>query len=242
MPSRGFTLIEIIVVVLVFSIMAVMAYGGLNTVLKTRSAVEASMERTAAMQKAFLRMRADFQNVRNRPARDGFGDEQPPLRAAKEGPLTLVRGGWRNPLLLPRSSMERVSYELDEKILKRASWRTLDQAQDVQPVVLPLLDNIEELRWRFLDDADQWQDIWPPQANVANTAQAAAQPPPKALEITLVTKDWGETRFLFRNGVDKMPASFGAPQVSSDKTPEKDDGGKDADPPATPTPPPDSVE
>ncbi|MGQ0528471.1 MAG: type II secretion system protein, partial [Panacagrimonas sp.] len=35
-PGRGFTLLEIIVVVLVFSVMAAMAYGGLNSVLKTQ--------------------------------------------------------------------------------------------------------------------------------------------------------------------------------------------------------------
>ena len=45
----GFTLIEIIVVLLVFSVMAAMAYGGLNSVLRTRRGIEDSMQRTAEL-------------------------------------------------------------------------------------------------------------------------------------------------------------------------------------------------
>uniref|UniRef100_M4C657 Type II secretion system protein J n=1 Tax=Hyaloperonospora arabidopsidis (strain Emoy2) TaxID=559515 RepID=M4C657_HYAAE len=98
--SRGFTLIEVILVVLIFGIMAAMAYGGLNSVLKTRVSIEASMKRTGRSAKAYMRMRSDFQNYVPRPIRDNFGDVQPSIRGAREQVVELTRGGWRNPLFL----------------------------------------------------------------------------------------------------------------------------------------------
>jgi len=82
--QRGFTLLEVIIVVLIFAIMSAMAYGGLNSVLKTRVAVEASMQRTADLQRAYMRMRSDFQNLAMRPIRDNFGDTQPALLGSKQ--------------------------------------------------------------------------------------------------------------------------------------------------------------
>jgi general secretion pathway protein J len=214
--SHGFTLIEVILVVLIFSIMAAMAYGGLNSVLKTRVAIEASMKRTADLQKAYMRMRSDFQNFVPRPIRDNFGDVQPSIRGAREQVVELTRGGWRNPLFLPRSSMERVTYALDGDKLQRASYRVLDRAQDSEPVRTVLLDKVKELRLRYMDKEREWVDQWP-QQDLQQQSQPAADgsqtqrdtPPPLAIEITLVTADLGELRFLFKPGAEPPPASFG---------------------------------
>lgn len=198
-PSRGFTLLEIIVVVLVFSVMSVMAYGGLRSVLRTRTGIESSMERTAELQRAYMRLRGDFQNLRDRPARDEYGDAQAPLSIDREGHLRLIRGGQRNPLGTSRSSIERIQYTVKDRALRRASWRAIDLPQKSEPVDLVLLANVEEVRWRFLDTANEWQEEWP--ANSQNRGpgtSSASEPPPMAVEIIVVTKDWGETRFLFR--------------------------------------------
>jgi general secretion pathway protein J len=61
---HGFTLIELLVVMVIFSLISLMAYGGLSSVMKTRVAVEASLDRTAQLQKTYQRLREDFQLVR----------------------------------------------------------------------------------------------------------------------------------------------------------------------------------
>ena len=212
--SRGFTLIEVILVVLIFSIMAAMAYGGLNSVLKTRVAIEASMKRTADLQKAYMRMRSDFQNYVPRPIRDNFGDAQPSIRGAREQVIELTRGGWRNPLFLKRGSLERVTYALDGDKLQRASYRVLDRAQDSEPVRTVLLDKVKELRLRYMDQGRGWVDQWPrqdlqqPSPQSADGSQSQRDtPPPLAIEITLVTADLGELRFLFKPGAEPLPAN-----------------------------------
>jgi general secretion pathway protein J len=258
--QRGFTLLEIIVVVLVFSVMAAMAYGGLNSVLRTRNGIEQSMNRTAEFQRTFMRLRTDLQNLRDRPARDRYGDPEPALSYSEDGVLRLIRGGWRSPLDSGRSSMERVSFELVDGALRRASHPVLDLPQQAEPVDLPLLTAIDEVRWRFLDGARQWQDQWPPRAlQTGDRASLAAVPPPIAIELTLVAPDWGELRLLFRTPVSQLAGSggaggesgllttqgllpgrlAGAAQAPAAASPDSADPDADADPandPSTPAP------
>lgn len=235
--QRGFTLLEVILVVLIFAIMAAMAYGGLNSVLKTRTAIERSMQRTADYQKAYMRMRTDFQNLAIRPIRDNFGDVQPALKGGEEIALEMTRGGWRNPLYLKRSSMERVVYALHDHKLERASYRVLDRAQDSEPVRVVLLDGVRELKWRYLDRNREWVTQWPPQTQDQSTSDTRPDdPPPLAVEMTLETEDLGELRFVFAPGAEPVPADLNrfAPPTENEGDEQTDPGPSDGD-----VPPPD---
>lgn len=207
-PSRGFTLLELIVVIAIFGVLSLMAYGGLNSVLKSRARIEQHLDRTAQFQKAYQRLRNDFQQLRNRPVRDSYGDIQPPLRGDRDTRVEFTRAGWRNPQQAPRPSLERVSYRLVEHELRRESWRELDQAQDSKLVSLTLLDGIDEMRLRYLDKSREWIDSWPPLSSTGGTQASATAAPPLAIEITLKTRDWGDIKFLFRAGLDPLPTGF----------------------------------
>src|SRR3546814_9545885 len=89
-------------------------------------------------------MRDDFQQVRNRPIRDNYGDVQPGLLGADDAAVEFTRGGWRNPLSQPRSTLERVGYQLKDNALHRSSWRILDRAQDTAAVDVVLLQDRSE--------------------------------------------------------------------------------------------------
>lgn len=201
--ARGFTLVELIVVLAIFAVFAIMAYAGLDTVLTGRARVAQAFTETTALQKAYVRLRDDFQQLRARPIRDGFGEEQPALLVTLDGTLEFTRGGWRNPLSLPRPGLERIAYRLDEqRRLMRLSWRVLDRAPDSQPVELAVLERVERVDWRFLDASGQWHPRWP-----AMDALGAplADPVPRAVELTLALVDLGEIRLLFsaRNGAPR---------------------------------------
>ena len=194
MRARGFTLLELIVVLAIFSVMSVMAYGGLASVLTARERVLQSFERTTALQKAYVRLRNDLQQLRARPARDGFGQPQPALQVTPEGAVEFTRSGWRNPLGQPRSALERLAYRLDDDgRLLRVSWRALDRAQDAPVSEAVVLEQVEEVRWRFLEGTE-WRDSWPPDGGGGTTALDAA---PRAVELLLILKDLGEVRLLF---------------------------------------------
>lgn len=197
--QRGFTLMELILVIGIFAVMSVMAYGGLNSVLNSRAQIEIALKRTADYQKAWQRLRSDFQQVQIRSTRDEFGVAQAALRADRFGNVEFTRGGWRNPLNGARSTMERARYRLEEKKLLRESWRVLDRAQDSVPVQTVLLDRVTGATWRFLNPNREWQDQWPTDGD---PARAATQAPPLAVELVLTTEDWGELRLLFRTGAE----------------------------------------
>lgn len=207
--QRGFTLLELLVVVAIFGIFALLAYGGLDSVLKTRVDVERVQARLAESQKAYMRLRDDFQQLRVRTIRDALGDPQAALVGSALGVVEFTRGGWSNPLGAPRSALQRVAYQLEDGDLLRLSWRVLDRAQDSEPVRIVLLRQVEDLQWRFLDAQRQWQGYWPVQTLSENGSLPA---PPLAVEITLRTKDMDELKFLFRVGADAVviPADAGA--------------------------------
>ena len=195
MKGRGFTLIELLVALAVFAVLAVMAYGGLNQVLMTRSAVDDQAEALRSLQRCYLVLARDIEGVVPRPVRDELGSERPALASgggAAGALLELTRGGWRNPAGQPRSSLQRVAWRLDEERLVRYQWLVLDRVQDSQPLEQPVIEGVEQAEFRFLDREGQWQGQWPP-PNVQGDAGL-----PRAVEVNLELERWGEIRWLFR--------------------------------------------
>jgi general secretion pathway protein J len=195
MNQRGFTLIELLAALAIFAMFALLAYGGLGSVLKTRAQVDESLARTGEMQRAMFRLQSDIEQVRNRPIRDEYGDDRPAfLVNDDDGVLEFTRGGWRNPRLAARSSFERVAYGVKDKKLYRYNWLTLDRAQDENMVETLVLDKVRSASWRFLGTNQDWVTTWPPAAQVEGQRQAL----PVAVELILDTEDWSEIRYVFR--------------------------------------------
>ena len=219
--QAGFTLLELIVVIGVFSVFAAMAYGGLDRVMLARTRIEQSLKRTDEYQHAYLRLRTDFENAAPRGIRDSDGTVKAVfMYDGYSHRIEFTRGGWSNLLNLPRASLQRVGYFLDDaklenKTLVRRTWPVLDRAPQTESTDTVLLDHVEELKWRFLDKNQVWQDAWPPPGSnlIPSTALSAAVaqaglPPvseaPRAVELTLRTRDWGELRLLFKVGGDVL--------------------------------------
>ncbi len=196
--ASGFTLIELLIALVVFALMAAMAYGGLASVLRTRTAVASALERTAELQKAVFRLQSDLEQVRRRPVRDNYGDAQPDFFLdPNDGRLLFTRGGHDNPLLFPRSTLQRVAYAREDDKLVRYSWDVLDRAQDSAPARIVLAEGIEHLAWRFLDRQHHWSETPLPRDATAGELTPVL---PLAVQLTLDTRDWGRLRLLFLVG------------------------------------------
>jgi general secretion pathway protein J len=199
--KRGFTLLELLVALAVFAIMATAAYSGLRSVLFTRAAVEEENRRLAAVQLAVFRLEQDIEQALPRGIRDEYGEPQPALRGGEllSDALVLTRAGWDNPLGQPRANLQRVAYRLREGRLWRLYWIVLDRGGAMEPRETLLLDQVSEFRVRFLDQSDAWQNDWPPPANSVADDSLPPDPNalPRAVEITLTLEDWGAiTRLL----------------------------------------------
>jgi general secretion pathway protein J len=178
----------------IFSLLAIMSYGGLRTVMEQQVQTEAAAERLSALQKTYLIMQRDIEQFVPRPIRDEFGDVQPALSGGEI--LQITRGGWYNPLNYPRSSLQRVGYAREDRQLVRYVWQVLDRAQDSEPLTEPLLEDVDEMQIRYLAGNNQWLEQWPPLQAVS--VPQASTDLPGAIEVTLEHEYYGPLVWLFQ--------------------------------------------
>jgi len=193
--AAGFTLLELLVALAIFSLIAVMSYSGLKVVLEQQAATEIQADTLAELQKVYLLVQRDIEQVVPRPIRDEYGDILPALVGGDA--LELTRGGWSNPAGRLRSSLQRVGYAFEDGHLVRYSWSVLDRAQDSEPQRQPLVGDIEEMTIRYLAGNNEWEERWPnPLASGDGTVAVMALP--RAVEITLEHERFGPLVWVFR--------------------------------------------
>ena len=195
MRTRGFTLLELLVALAIFSVVAVLAYGGLSTVLDQSALTEERADRLGMLQKTYLILQRDLEQVVPRDIRDEFGDRIGPLTGKPTFQFT--RGGWRNPLDHPRSTLQRVGYLLEDGKLTRYAWSVLDRAQDSKPVEQLLAADITDLQVRYLDAQNRWQEQWPKEQSGADP-EGPSEALPRAVELTLEHEYFGTLVWLFQ--------------------------------------------
>lgn len=192
-PDRqaGFTLLELLVAIAIFGIISALALGGLNAIATQQEIGRNQILRLGDLQRTVRFLTEDFAQLNPRHVRDILGQaNEPPLIAElPDGTLVrLSRGGWRNPVPMPRGTLQRVQYRIDDEVLYREYWPVMDYPLDMEPRQVELIDNIEELQIEYLDDQSEWQVQWPP----LRADQSEAFVYPRAVRITLTLTDWGE--------------------------------------------------
>lgn len=200
--QQGFTLLELLVAITVFTFIAAAAYTGLRSVLFNQAAIEAESKRLAEVQMAFYILTQDIQQAAPRPIKDEYGDSQPALKSddLDDHILQLTRMGWDNPLGQKRPTLQRLAYRLENGRLLRLYWDTLDRSGISEPRQTTLLEGVENVTVRFLDTENTWQTQWPlpetPGGNIpANSPQQATLP--RAVEWQVNLEDWGQITRLF---------------------------------------------
>ncbi len=193
--THGFTLIEIMVAVAVFGMMSVIAWGALGNSLSNVDLLTERMNRLQAIQRTMRFLSSDLMQATPRSVRNEVGDSRLPAMlssAAGNFAIEFTHGGWRNPAGLPRSTLQRTAYRLEDDELIRYHWRVLDRTYANEPVATVLLDNVESLLFLFYTDTGESTDVWPPQGGPATLRMR-----PRAVEILLTLPDEGEvTRLL----------------------------------------------
>lgn len=202
--TRGFTLIEVLIAVAIFALIGIVSAALLGRTLDLRDRTATRADRLEAVQRAIQRLDQDLlQLVPERAIRDGFGDERPPIVLDPEG-FEFTRAGWRNPLDLPRSELQRVAWRLDaDGRLLRRFWSVLDRAQDSEGRDQTVLTEVGSLEIVLLDaQGSQWRR-WPPddaQASLPGASPPGADGDPLAVavRVTLQVAPFGRIERLVR--------------------------------------------
>ena len=86
--ERGFSLLEIIVAIAIFSIIASISYAALNQFLDTRDQLSEKHDQIRSIQTTMTVLGRDFRFMLDRSVRDGFGDPEAAILAGDELALT----------------------------------------------------------------------------------------------------------------------------------------------------------
>ena len=191
---KGFTLLELLIAIAIFSLVSVMAYGGLQTVITTKKNSQKNAERVAELQLFMLRVSNDLRQAIPRSIRNEYGDFVTALYSEKTGEHVVewTTAGYRNPAKFRRSSLQRVAYQFEKQKVIRLSWPVLDRAQDTQVTKTDILSGVTSVAWRFMNNENEWLSSWPDQQQQAVDMSSL----PKAVEITLELADWGKVKRL----------------------------------------------
>jgi general secretion pathway protein J len=185
--QSGITLLELLIVIAVFSIMSAAAYSGLQNSLKAEENFSASMKDLEAVQMSLTLFQRDIMQLTPRAIRDAFGDNEAAIVLFNGRELRFTRGGNFSSLKLDQTELTRVSYSLQDEQFVRSHWRHLDSTQGDRPLSASLLSKVTNLQIRVLDQNDLWHLDWP----LSDNARI------RAVEITIELEDWGEIRRLF---------------------------------------------
>jgi type II secretion system protein J len=193
----GFTLVEVMIALLVFAILASGGVALLAFSARAQAASGRALDDIAAINRTLSILAADLAQAQPRPVRDEAGTPLPALVGEADGGvqpmLRLVRGGWTNLDRQPRPGAQKVAYRVDGGVLQRLGYPQLDGAAPLPPA--PLLDRVRGVRLRYRY-AGAWSDRWD---------GAGGVPLPQALEIRIARDDGAEYRQLFLVGSGYTP-------------------------------------
>ncbi len=150
----GFTLVEALVALMLFGLIAAAGTTVLSVSIDNRFAVRAVTDRTAGLQRTRSLLKADLGQATSRRTRDRNGEPHALALSGATAPggpvLVVTRAGWSNAGRADRSSLQRVEYSLVEGRLERRASPFLDGSRPGPPQ--QLLTGVTDMSVTFLQD------------------------------------------------------------------------------------------
>ncbi|RDI38062.1 type II secretion system minor pseudopilin GspJ [Aquicella lusitana] len=188
--QRGFTLLEILIALFIFTILSLILANALHNVITIQSGTERNAERLRELQMVLLVMSRDVEQAVNRPIVNASGKEEAAFIGTPHS-FTFTHTGFANPTgELLRSNLQRTRYDWNRGSLRRGVWPSLDAAPDAKPHARTLLNNVEAARFEYLDQNGRPHAGWPVQGQTS-------QPLPRAVRISLTISQWGKLSQLY---------------------------------------------
>ncbi|MCW0217572.1 MAG: type II secretion system minor pseudopilin GspJ, partial [Prosthecobacter sp.] len=192
--TAGFTLIEILVALMVFAILAAITSSTMYYAFNTRSRVTEQAEQIVTMELALTLFGRDTAQTVTRAVR---GNEMRlfPIFTGQSTYLELTRGGFVNPgSVEKRSTLQRVAWLCLNKRLIRRTWNSLDTPNRNSYEDTVILNDLKACQFAYIDKLSQVLDEW----RGGQIEQGmSSEPLPKAIRLTLSLQHWGNASLLF---------------------------------------------
>ena len=203
MKQRGFTLLEVVIAIAIFSLLGLATYQLLDRVLRSDQRIGLHEQQLRALQRAMSVLERDLVQARRQPLVDDPSHSQA-LISQPDG-IRLVRGGWNNPLEYPRSNLLQVSHRWQDGTWLRETRALSQPPADPDARQRPigpssqqqqLLTGVQLTRLRLIDGLGQAHESWP--------ASSESLSLPAALEIELDAPGYPQVRrvILLPGGIE----------------------------------------
>lgn len=183
----GFTLVEVLVGVMVFSLLATICYAGLNSLIESSAVQRERSIAFAELQRTIASLDRDLRQLTHRPVRQPDQSVSPALLGGTIQ-LTATRAGWNNPAGQPRSQLQRFRWAWQQDSLVRSYWPVTDSIDPIPTVPHHRLTGVQGFSLRYRDQQGQWHQEWPVDGRMASL--------PLAIEVRLSSERFGNIRRL----------------------------------------------
>ncbi len=196
--SRGFTLIEILIALVILAVVGALMVTGLRGAINTQRSITQKATRLGDVQMAIAILERDLIQYIDRPILIASGMRMPSFQVSYPNnrlALEFTHGGWSNPQNAPRSALQRVRYAFDGEKITRSIWPVLDRTANTPVYTEPFLNGVTHFSIRVLDQNKQWSKPAEtgPQTILSNV--------PLAVEVNLVVTGFGHiTRVIPLSG------------------------------------------
>ena len=161
--TRGFTLVEVLVALMIAAVVAVMSVRGVGAMIEANRLLEAQAERWSAIQRWVDALEMDLRMALPRPGRDATGTPQPALLGAPSasGPfqsqLAIVV-----PDALGEAAPRRMAWRFEEGRIELLRWVGADLPPYEKPDITVALTGVKMLELEYAGADGVWSPIWNP--------------------------------------------------------------------------------
>lgn len=183
---KGFTLLEVLIAMSIFALISLACFSLFDTVTTSEAKSSKRINSMNEIQRAFIIIERDFLQIARRSVR--FSSDEPSKKfihiessnfESTSQFIGFVRNGWTNPgLLLPRSDMQSVAYQVNEEKLERIHYNFVDASLSEEPKIRKLLTGINDISFEFYYD-NEWKETF------------EGSDLPRAISIELDTQEFG---------------------------------------------------
>jgi general secretion pathway protein J len=147
--QSGFTLLEVLVAIGIFSVVAIISYSTLDTYLDQRERLTSHYGKLERLQRLFILLQRDIQFSVGRKVRNG-GELQPAMLSAQGDALITMTVAQADVQSVVGVSLKRVEWQLDGHELVRSQWNVLDHTGNIEPARLLVSDEIANMEINYL--------------------------------------------------------------------------------------------
>lgn len=168
LPSnKGFTLIELMVAIMIFAIIAVISYRTLSALIATKEVVERAQDKWGGISKTMNQMSVYCNRIVPLTILDVDGSTMPAILGKNkltgnfDSQLEMTTSGFIGDLAYGSTPPKRVGFRYANGKLFLVIWPVLNRAPNSKPDMILLSSQIAAFTVKYLYQDQQWYDTWP---------------------------------------------------------------------------------